>query len=62
MKLIWIVAPLVLAWNLCFYGAIAWGVVSLATSGVKAVSKSCGTTYTIDKIVAGNLFCPTVEK
>ena len=38
-----------------------WIVGSLITSGVKAVSDKCGTTYSVEGVVGitGNWFCPT---
>lgn len=32
---------------------------SLVTSGIKALSHSCGTAYRIEKLVDGEWFCPT---
>lgn len=34
-----------------------WLTGSLVTSGVKAVSGSCGKTYPVEKVVSGNWFC-----
>jgi len=34
-----------------------WVIPSAVTSGVKAISDSCGKTYPVEKIWSGNWFC-----
>lgn len=38
-----------------------WLIASGVTSGVKAASENCGQTYAIEKVVAGDWFCPVEE-
>lgn len=35
-----------------------WLIASGVTSGIKAASENCGQTYVIEKVVAGDWFCP----
>jgi len=35
-----------------------WFFPSAITSGVKAISDSCGKTYPVEKVLSGNWFCP----
>ena len=35
-----------------------WITLSLITSGVKAVTDDCGTTYKVEKVLGGDWFCP----
>lgn len=42
-------------WTIFLY----WVGFSLVTSGIKAVTGNCGTRYGIERVVAGNWFCPS---
>jgi hypothetical protein len=35
-----------------------WLIGSLFTSGIKAISDKCNTTYAIERVVDGHWFCP----
>ena len=37
--------------------AIVWGIISLATSGIKTHTGDCDKRYQIEKFVNGSLFC-----
>lgn len=49
-----------------FYGACTlagiWLGVSVVTSGVKAGTENCGTTYKIERYIQGDWFCPEEKK
>lgn len=38
-----------------------WLIGSAVTSGVKSISDDCGKTYRVEKVLAGNWFCPEEE-
>lgn len=38
--------------------AIVWLAASIVTSAVKAGTDSCGTTYPVEAVLAGDWFCP----
>lgn len=48
----WLVFELVA--NLC----LGWVIGSAVTSGVKAGTDNCGQTYVVEKVLAGDWFCP----
>ena len=39
-------------------GFTIWVAGSAVTSGVKALSNSCGKTYTVERVFSGDWFCP----
>ena len=39
-----------------------WVIPSAITSGVKALSNKCGSTYVVEKVWSGNWFCPEMTK
>lgn len=47
--------------NILWIGATSWVTGSVVTSAVKALSDDCGTRYSVEKVVAGNWFCPIAE-
>ncbi len=48
----------VVLFNVAIYAGLFLGAASLATSGIKAATNSCGHEYKIEKLpIAGSLFC-----
>lgn len=54
------VVPLIL--YLAFMVFAVWGIGSAITSGVKAMSDSCGKRYPVEAFFSGDWFCPEMEK
>ena len=42
----------------CVLLCIVWTAGSAVTSAVKAGTESCGQTYVVEKVLAGDWFCP----
>ena len=61
MRELGIMVVLMVLINTLWIGAVGWVTGSTITSAVKALSDDCGTRYGIEKVVAGNWFCPIAE-